>query len=401
MPATRFHQFPANPPKEALAYFQAKKLKPSFDYRDVWREEHAYAFTIAKSTAGDILTDVYQAIEGALKEGKTFRQFQKELQPILEQKGWWGKQEVVDPKTGETVEAQLGSPRRLKTIYDANLRTARAAGQWQRIEKNKKVLPYVLYELGPSKEHRREHQSWAGTILPVDDPFWNSHTPPNGWGCKCRIRNLTEWELQKRGGKVSPSPPIQKVTWHNQRTGFTENIPQGIDPGWDTNPGKTRFQNLLKNTTDKLNEYPTPLAVASVASLLKGEAFRQWYQEGQQGNFPIGRLSEADAKKISAKTQTVVLSQATLDKQKRHHPDLDLQDYFVVQETLDRGEKIPTKENHYAYVLDEGQKGYVSVVKITIEKDTLFLVSFRKLSKSQKNKDREVRRLRKMAKKDE
>lgn len=240
MPATREPQFPANPPKQALAYFQKKQLRPSFDYRAVWREEQAFAFTIAKSTAADILKDVYEGLQDALKDGKTFHQFQKELTPLLVKKGWWGKQTVVDPKTGEAIEAQLGSPRRLKIIYDTNLRTARAAGQWQRLEQTKHALPYLLYELGPSRKHRQEHLAFAGTILAVDDPFWKTHTPPNGWGCKCRIRALTRSEAKRRGG-ASESPTVETIAWHNKRTGFTETVPQGIDPGFDTNPGKVRL----------------------------------------------------------------------------------------------------------------------------------------------------------------
>ena len=35
------------PPKESLDWFKAKGLKPAFDYRDVWKEEHANAFMAA------------------------------------------------------------------------------------------------------------------------------------------------------------------------------------------------------------------------------------------------------------------------------------------------------------------------------------------------------------------
>ncbi len=199
----------------------------------------------------------------------------------------------------------------------------------------------------------------------------------------------------KRGVRqdgVFPSPPIQKVAWENKRTGFTEIIPQGIDPGWDTNPGKTRFKNLLKSTTDKLNDYSAPLAAATIASLLKGVSFKQWYEEGKQGNFPVGRLSETDAKKISAKTQTVVLSQETLTKQKEHHPDLSLEEYELVQETIERGEMIQEDENNLTYLLKKEQ-GYTSIVKSTKTGEAIFLTSFRRLPSHQLERESEFRRL--------
>ena len=37
------------PPKEAIAYFRKKGLKKSFAWQDVWQEEHAKAFTVAKA----------------------------------------------------------------------------------------------------------------------------------------------------------------------------------------------------------------------------------------------------------------------------------------------------------------------------------------------------------------
>ena len=169
--------------------------------------------------------------------GTTFRDFSRQLTPTLQKLGWWGRKEAVDPLTGKKRLVQLGSPRRLRTIYRANLRTARAAGQWDRAQRTKRALPYLLYQLGPSEEHREEHVAWAGTLLPIDDPWWTTHMPPNGWGCKCRVRQVSRREAQRRGG-VTKRPPLRRREWVNKRTGEVEKVPEGIDPGWDTNPGK-------------------------------------------------------------------------------------------------------------------------------------------------------------------
>ncbi|MDO6806530.1 hypothetical protein Q4595_28995, partial [Wenyingzhuangia sp. 1_MG-2023] len=82
----------------------------------------------AKAMQMDVLTSIRESLDDALANGKTFARWKKELQPELEKLGWWGKKNVVDPTTGEVIKAQLGSPRRLRTIYSTNLRTARAAG---------------------------------------------------------------------------------------------------------------------------------------------------------------------------------------------------------------------------------------------------------------------------------
>ena len=175
-------RFPGPVPEDALEFFRAKRLRPSFDFRDVAAEEHAIEFTVAKSVGFDILADVRGALDKHLADGGTLRTFSKQLTPILQEKGWWGREEVEDPRTGKPVLAQLGSPRRLRTIFEANMRSARAAGQWARAQRTKGTHPYLLYGRSPSREPRQEHRAWEGTLLPVDDPWWDTHFPPNGWG---------------------------------------------------------------------------------------------------------------------------------------------------------------------------------------------------------------------------
>lgn len=214
-------------PEEALAYLRAKGLKPGFSYLDVWREEHAFAFTVAKLMELDLLDDVRAAVTKALAEGQTLKEWTAEVMPTLERSGWI-----------ESV-AERDLPRRLATIYQTNMRVARAAGQWDRIQRTKRALPYLLYQLGPSERHREQHAAWAGLILPADHPFWVSHFPPNGWGCKCHVRQLSRREAADLGGEGVP-PEVEYTTWTNPRTGTEVPVPVGIDPGWDYNPGLAR-----------------------------------------------------------------------------------------------------------------------------------------------------------------
>jgi len=244
------------PPREALEHFRSKGWKIGFDYRDVWRSEHAGVFTVAKAMQLDILRDIRNAVDEALARGKTLRQFKKELEPVLGKRGWLGKVRQPD---GSTVE--LGTPRRLKIIYDTNMRTARAAGQWERIERNRDAIPYLMYDLGPSKEHRLQHVEWEGLILSVDDPFWDTHVPPNGWGCRCRVRRMTKRDIDKRGG-LSKAPEIETTPWENKRTGQIQDIPKGIDPGWDYNPGKVRLGKAREFAQDKAAEFKDVVGTA-------------------------------------------------------------------------------------------------------------------------------------------
>lgn len=70
-------------PRQALEYIKNKKLRPAFSYKDVWNEEHAAAFTVAKTMQIDVLSDIKKAVEKAIENGTTFEQFKKELKPAL------------------------------------------------------------------------------------------------------------------------------------------------------------------------------------------------------------------------------------------------------------------------------------------------------------------------------
>src|SRR5262249_12028647 len=142
-------------PAEAIAAFQARgALEPTFSWQDMWEEEHARAFTVAKSTGFDVLTDIYGALQQALSEGETFESFSKKLRPTLQAKGCWGQQAVVDRLPGQTVKAQLASPRRLRTIFDTNMRVSYAAGHWAQFERTKAARPWLRF-LHRTIEHPR------------------------------------------------------------------------------------------------------------------------------------------------------------------------------------------------------------------------------------------------------
>ncbi len=259
-------------PKEALDYIKNKNLKVGFSYKDVWNEEHATAFTVAKAMQIDVLSDMKKAVEKAIAEGQSFESFKKNIKPTLQQKGWWGKKKMTDPLTGEVIDAQLGSDRRLKTIYNVNLRSAYQKGQYDRTMASD-LHPYLIYRVGNSVKHREDHLSWDGLILPKDDPFWNNHFPPNGYGCKCYTRAVSEARKKKyesEGIKVPPAadgsgggvlkiktkPPIAEYKqYFNERKGYVEKIPKGITPGFNWNQGKPRTESVKHILNEKLNAF--------------------------------------------------------------------------------------------------------------------------------------------------
>lgn len=305
-------------PKQALEYIKNKKLHPAFSYKDVWNEEHATAFTVAKAMQLDVLSDIKESVEKAIENGTTFEQFKKELKPTLMQKGWWGKREMTDPLTGETITAQLGSDRRLKTIYSTNLRSAYQKGQYDRTMESD-LHPYLMYRIGASVHHREQHLRWNNLIRPKDDPIWNSIFPPNGYGCKCYTVAVTQARKEKyeRDGVPAYNPDTQKTirvpvqttapkpnykNYFNERKGTLERIPEGIMPGFNWNQGQTGRTIPVLQECMKKAQNEMPEAVDSVIKTLQNSTI---YRD-QLSDFVDEAYKNKAAKRINNKNTTPV-----------------------------------------------------------------------------------------------
>ncbi|MEL3907948.1 MAG: phage minor head protein [Treponemataceae bacterium] len=243
-------------PKEALDYIKNKNLKIGFSYKDIWHEEHATAFTVAKAMQIDVLDDIKKAVEKAIAEGHSFEHFKKDLKPLLQQKGWWGKKKMIDPLTGDEVNAQLGSDRRLKIIHNTNLRAAQQKAQYEATMASD-LHPYLMYRVGNSKKHREQHLAWDGLILPKDDPWWANHLPQREYNCKCYTRAVTENRKRKyeaegiqvprksdgSGGGIikvqTKAPPEEYRTYYNERKDTIERVPKGVHPSFNWFIGQT------------------------------------------------------------------------------------------------------------------------------------------------------------------
>lgn len=339
-------------PEEVQRFFDAKSVKPSFHYKDFAAEEHAHALTVAKSTGYDILNDVKAALSEAIKNREDFDVFRAKLEPILRAKGWWGKSTERDPLTGEMKEVQLGSVRRLKTIYWANVNSAYAAGEWERIWRTREDLPFLEYLISTALHKRLEHLEWVGTILPVEDDWWSEHYPPSAWRCQCRVRQLSDYAAKKRGYDPD-NPPERPMSFGrrdfvNKRTGEVRNVPVGVDPSWATNPGMTRQQtaaDFLVGKLDAMSDDMRRIAVEDLSHsflakrIASGEMFftpgdldPANVSRGQIAT-PVAALPRALADRLDARSQVVRLSVADRAAMGAAE-DIDL---TVVQKLIDGG----------------------------------------------------------------
>jgi SPP1 gp7 family putative phage head morphogenesis protein len=149
---------------------------------------------------------------------------------------------------GKASEVQLGSPHRLKTIYQTNLQTAYMAGRYKEFMDNVDNRPYWQYVAVMDSRTRPAHAALNGKVFRYDDPFWDTHYPPIGFRCRCRVRALTGKQAKEKG----ISKGEDHITWEDRlvskKTGELQRVAVYHDPltgekiatdvGWSYNPGK-------------------------------------------------------------------------------------------------------------------------------------------------------------------
>lgn len=214
---------------EAIKFFREKVPIPTERWNDLWKDMHARGFMVAGAMQSDLLTGLFNAVDKAISKGVTIDEFRKDFDEIVKKTGW-------------TYNGSRGWRTRL--IYETNIKTAHAAGRWAQMTDPDvvRLRPYLMYRHGGSMEPRPEHLSWNGMVLPADDPWWETHYPPNGWGCSCFVQTVSERELAAMG-KDGPdkAPKTEHYQWTDKKTGETHQVPKGIDPGWDYNVGEAAW----------------------------------------------------------------------------------------------------------------------------------------------------------------
>jgi SPP1 gp7 family putative phage head morphogenesis protein len=293
------------PPEQAVAFFKAKGLTPTFSFADMLGESHAHSFTVAKMMNVDMLGQVRASLDSALANGTPFKEWADGLIPVLQAGGWWGRKEVVDPLTGGTIVAQLGSPARLETIFRTNMQSAYAAGQWQEIQSQAEVAPFLMYDAVDDLRTRPLHAAWDRTVLPVTSPWWRSHYPPNGWNCRCGVIQLTADELAGLNMKPAAEPPEGGTyLWQNPRTGQVLKVPNGLDPGFDHNPGVTYLKDLEKLLAEKTANLPSSLQLAAESAAA---------QKAAAETLAAAKAAQAEVAQAAAKA-ALVRAQAAAEK---------------------------------------------------------------------------------------
>ncbi|MDR2015550.1 MAG: hypothetical protein LBP99_08045 [Azoarcus sp.] len=215
---------------------------------------HDRAFVVAGAMKADLINDLHRAVEDNIKAGKSVDDFRRDFAGIVDRHGWHGW-------TGEGTEK--GEAWRTRVIFETNLRTSYAAGRYAQL-KDPGLLnrrPYWQYVHSGHEHYRPEHKAWgdSGLTLRHDNPFWQTHYPPNGWGCGCSVR-----AVPAPADGAATEPPAGWDT-PDPKTG----VPPGIDKGWGYAPGARTDVSMRQFVQEKLISYPPAIQRALVKDIGK------------------------------------------------------------------------------------------------------------------------------------
>ena len=118
------------------------------------------------------------------------------------------------------------------------------AARWDRILLTQETRPYIMYDAINDSRVRPAHLALDNIIRRVDDPFWKTHSPPNGYRCRCSIRSLSAAQAKARSGqgKGLNNPAL-----------LEDGTPALPDKGWDYNPND-RLAGIRQAITDRSSQ---------------------------------------------------------------------------------------------------------------------------------------------------
>jgi hypothetical protein len=189
---------------EAIEFWQGKVAMTPEEFYALAAECRAKAFTVTGVARMDMIEDVHAAIDAALEQGITLRDFKK-------------------------MAGDIGIPEyRMDTIFTTNIQGAYNTGRIKQ-QTDPDVLarrPYWQYLHTPGQKNPRlDHEAHDEEVYRADDPFWDVWYPHLGslgdwYNCKCKTVTLSDFELEERGvevqnptGALRDPGELAKKTW--------------------------------------------------------------------------------------------------------------------------------------------------------------------------------------------
>lgn len=295
---------------EAIDNLKGKLPEGTLAWDSLAGPVHGKVFAVAGATSVDLVRDIQQAVVDAKANGSTIADFRKDWDTIVQRHGW-------------TYNGKRGW--RTRVVFDANMRSATMAGRWAQLQANADRRPFLQYRTAGDARVRPQHRQWNGRIYPITDAFWTTFYPPNGWGCRCTVRAYGQAEMEAKGLQVSQPFQVKTRAVLDRDGNVVDQVPVGIDPGWDHNVGQSWLTPEL-SLGRKLASLPRELRGALVDKTISPA-----FQTAIAGRWKQLQTAVAAGTQPADQAQLVgFLDSTTLDGLARSVPDLQVQSTAVL-----------------------------------------------------------------------
>lgn len=139
------------------------------------------AFTVSGVADLDIMTDVWEAIDSAVRNGETLEDFRGRVGEKLTDA--WGGEE----------------PSHLETVFQTNIQSAYSAGRQVQNERVRESHPYIRYDVVDDDRTSEICEPLIGVVVPADSDFAATHVTPLHHGCRTDMVAITESEARELG----------------------------------------------------------------------------------------------------------------------------------------------------------------------------------------------------------
>ena len=136
---------------------------------------------------------------------------------------------------------------------------------------------------------------WQNSGLDKNDPFWLSHNPPNGWGCKCYTVAVSKGRKERYEKEGIPTPTFDNQTiqikaktkvpktiyktYVNKRNGTISKVPIGVDPSFNFNQGNYSRDLVLFDDFMKKAKKTFPARFENIAeTILRNEIKKEQFE---------------------------------------------------------------------------------------------------------------------------
>jgi len=154
----------ADPDKFQEAIRAHRRKVPITDpaFRALTEAERERAFWVAGVTQGEAVQEIFDAIDRAIEHGTTLEKFKEDVgQRLVEA---WGGEDAA----------------RTETIFRTNTMSSYNAGRYEVFSDPavKAARPYLRFDAVGDSRTSDICEALDGKVLPADDPFWRTHSPP-------------------------------------------------------------------------------------------------------------------------------------------------------------------------------------------------------------------------------